>query len=445
MKALALQFAPQGKIKKEVSLLSYGDFSLLLTKKGIACQGKSWKTTWESDKKAAWTPGKWHQIVLTERSGKWILYLDGQQTAEFPDLPIASMAPAAQLTLGNAAAKKPQLAIASAQIYTRSLDETQVEELYEIATRNDLAGKAFTLGALPLSPELVRLTVFEDGKPADAGTCSFSFCTTDGKQATPWTLSPDHLMVLPAGTTSPAFHFAVKDSYGNIYRTQEATTCDASPEAFTSYTAGFDADADYLSAPTTGGWDGLLYTPGGHYAVEATAAGGQLTLASQNCYFNPDGKDPGPVLYKTVEGDFLMQVRVTDFTGRANRRPVAYDEGGLMVLDVRQDSTLSGLHIGVFPHYNVGNILTHLRRGQRLQQQNNAAWDYRPYLQIERRGDTFHIRCSKDGKEWEEMIGSPVERPDLAGHPLKAGIYQVTYGLNKASFSFDDFQLWQRR
>ncbi len=445
MKALALQFAPQGKIKKEVSLLSCGDFSLLLTKKGIACQGKSWETTWESDKKAAWTPDKWHQIVLTERSGKWILYLDGQQTAEFPDLPIASMAPATQLTLGNAATKKPQPAIASAQIYTRSLDEAQVKELHATATRNDLAGKAFTLGALPLSPELVRLTVFESGKPADAGTCSFSFYTADGKQATPWTLAPDHLMTLPAGTTGPAFHFAVKDAYGNIYRTQEATTCDASPEAFTSFTDGFEAEANYLSAPVSGGWDGLLYTPGEHYAVEATAAGGQLTLASQNCYFNPDGKDPGPVLYKTVEGDFLMQVRVSDFTGRANRRPVAYDEGGLMVLDVRQDSTLSGLHIGVFPHYNVGNILTHLRRGQRLQQQNNAAWDYRPYLQIERRGDTFHVRCSKDGKEWEEMIGSPVERPDLAGRPLKAGIYQVTYGLNKASFSFDDFQLWQRR
>jgi hypothetical protein len=446
MKALALQFAAQGKIKKEATLLAWEGFSLKLTKKGLAYQAPNWNSAWESDKesgkKTTWAPGEWHQIVLTAQNEKWALFVDGQLVMTFP---YAALSVPTQLTLGDAGSKKPAVATASAQIFTDPLSEVELNDLQTNATKNELAGKVFSVGALPLSPELVRLTVYEGGKPATPGTLKFSFSTVGDGNSYSWELSPNRLMNLPAGTTRAKYTFAVKDAYGNVYQGQEPVETDASPSVFNGFTCGFDATADYLSNPTSDGWDGLLANTDPHYAMEATAADGQLTLTSQNCFFNPDGKDNGPVLYKTVEGDFLMQVKVSDFTGRANRRPVGYDEGGLMVLDLKEDSTQNALHIGVFPHYNVGNILTNIRNGHRMQQQNNAAWDYRPYLQIERKGDTFYVRCSTDGKNWEEMIGSPVQRRDLAGRKLKVGLYQVTYGLNKASFSFDDFQLWQRR
>lgn len=438
MKALALQFAVQGKIKKEASLVSWDGFSLKLTKKGIACQGEKW----ELQKEKQWTPGEWHQIILTEHDGDWLMYLDGLQISKFP---YEALKPTAQLTLGEAQAEKPTVALASVQVLTAPLSEGERRALQDNATKNDLAGKSFAVGVLPLSPELVRLTVSGSGEVPAAGTYSFRFSAVGDERNATWQLSPDRLMNLPGETTQAEFSFAVKDAYGNIYVGSEPVKADASPSAFTGFTCTFDTPADYLSGGITDGWDGLLSDSSAHYAMEAKVADGQLTMTSQNCFFNPDGKDNGPVLYKNVEGDFLMQVKVSDFTGRANRRPVGYDEGGLMVLDQREDGTQRALHFGVFPHYNVGNILTHLRNGQRMQQQNNAAWDYRPYLQIERKGNTFHIRCSSDGKNWEEMVGSPVERPDLAGRTLKVGLYQVTYGLNKASFSFDDFQLWKRR
>jgi hypothetical protein len=102
------------------------------------------------------------------------------------------------------------------------------------------------------------------------------------------------------------------------------------------------------------------------------------------------------------------------------------------------------IHVGAFPSYNCGNMLTHVRGYSRPQYPRGNGWDYDPYLQIERTGDTFTIRTSKDGKSWTDMPGSPIQAPQLQGKKLKVGLYQTTYTDNKSWVSFDEFNLWEK-
>ncbi len=169
---------------------------------------------------------------------------------------------------------------------------------------------------------------------------------------------------------------------------------------------------------------------------------GVITLASANTNFTSNKADNGVLLYKEVTGDFLMQGRVVELEGQSERRTPAYNEGGIMVLD---DSGRGQeiIHLGVFPSYNCGNMLTQVGRRGRPQFPRQNAWNYDPYLQIERTGDTFHVRTSKDGKSWTDMPGSPINAPQLQGKTLKVGLYQTTYTNNRGWVSFDNFNLWQ--
>ena len=133
--------------------------------------------------------------------------------------------------------------------------------------------------------------------------------------------------------------------------------------------------------------------------------------------------------------------------GSDDRRTPSYNEGGLMVLDDRQPGNQQIVQSGVFPNYNCGNMLTTVsHHGHRPQYPRGNGWNYDPWLQIEREGNLFHVRTSKDGNNWTETTGSPVEMPDFtADRPVKVGMFQVTYTDNKAAVSFKDFKLYQRK
>jgi regulation of enolase protein 1 (concanavalin A-like superfamily) len=89
-------------------------------------------------------------------------------------------------------------------------------------------------------------------------------------------------------------------------------------------------------------------------------------------------------------------------------------------------------------------MLTHVGMG-RPQYPRSNGWNYDPYLQIERIGDTFHVRTSKDGKSWTDMPGAPISAPQMKGKKLKVGLYQTTYSNNHSWVSFDEFSLWQKK
>ena len=182
-------------------------------------------------------------------------------------------------------------------------------------------------------------------------------------------------------------------------------------------------------------------------SVKATVANGTLTLQSASGNFNAHASDNGVLAYREVQGDFVVQGRVSSLMGSNRRNTPAYNEGGLMVLDDSQPDNQQIVQLGVFPNYNCGNMLTAVfHRGQSPQYPRNNGWQYDPYLQIERRGNLFFARTSSDGLQWRDMPGSPVELPrQKADAPLKVGLFQVTYTDKVGTVTFDDFRLWQRK
>ncbi len=194
--------------------------------------------------------------------------------------------------------------------------------------------------------------------------------------------------------------------------------------------------------------------------------GTTVTLESAGTNLNADPKQNGPIECVEFQGDFVAQCRVVDMTGMDRRNTPAYNEGGLILIYEDGQGRQSLLQLGVFPNYNCGNMLTVVNRGHRPQYMNSRGWNFDPYLQLERKGDFIIARTSADGLTWTEMPNSPINLRELYFGPtsrswpydykdyygdyfndrsLKVGIYQTTYSDNRASVTFDDLQIWQKK
>ena len=168
-----------------------------------------------------------------------------------------------------------------------------------------------------------------------------------------------------------------------------------------------------------------------------------VRLQSKGCDMDTDSAHNGDMRYVTLEGDCVVECRVSDIMGQAGHRTPAYNEGGIMML-LPDDHGQRIVHLGVFPNYDCGNMLTVVTRG-RPQYPNRKAWGYDPYMMLQRVGDTIHARTSADGRTWTTMPGSPVQVPWMHGKKIRVGIYQTTYTDNEAWVEFDSIHLWQKR
>jgi regulation of enolase protein 1 (concanavalin A-like superfamily) len=100
--------------------------------------------------------------------------------------------------------------------------------------------------------------------------------------------------------------------------------------------------------------------------------------------------------------------------------------------------------IDYFPIWGIGNMVWEARDGVRNETwscHNNKRWNLDPYLQLERKGNVFHLRTSVDGVTWSEMACSPKTRNDFAGLPLQVGLRHATYSSTLGYVAFDDFRL----
>ena len=179
-----------------------------------------------------------------------------------------------------------------------------------------------------------------------------------------------------------------------------------------------------------------------HFTVP-TDAGGTVRLQSSGKDMNADPADNGDMRYVELTGDFVIQCRVSDIIGSDRHSTPAYNEGGIFILHLNDSGRQSIVHLGVFPNYDCGNMLTVVHRGMRPQYPNQKAWQYDPWMQLQRKGNTIIARTSPDGTEWTEMPGSPVEASFLGDGPLRVGIYQTTYTGNTAWVEFSDIHIWQ--
>jgi hypothetical protein len=281
-----------------------------------------------------------------------------------------------------------------------------------------------TLTATPITPQQVRLTV--SGNLSASNTYRFT-----GSDA--WTRDTSVLV----SNNQCSFQVTALDTRGNV-ALSDIVTLTIDDNTFTTIADAFDGTA--LSPE----WKTLTGTKAD--SVKVAIANGQLTLQSAHGNFNAHADDNAVLLYREVKGDFVVQGRLTDLMGSNRHQTPAYNEGGLMVLDDSHPDDQQIVQLGIFPNYNCGNMLTTVsRRGQRPQFPMGNGWQYEPYMQIERRRTTFHVRISPDGKQWHDAAGSPVEMPRLtADKPLKVGFFQVTYTDHLGTATFDDFRLYMK-
>ena len=213
------------------------------------------------------------------------------------------------------------------------------------------------------------------------------------------------------------------------------------------FTDDFEMPHDYVADGVEGtGWDGFLGLNPGE-TVDALNASmdrtGQLYLESTGAFYHEPWDPLGPFLYKIVQGDFVATVKVTDYAGTA-AAPVYHNNCGLLARANPDDAGPGEdwVAIDYFPIWSCGNYVRSANDDVRSEDcHNGTQFDLDPYLQLERKGNTFHFRTSADGSSWTEMRCSPMVRDDLAGLPLQVGLNQATYSGTAGYAAFDDFSV----
>ena len=161
-----------------------------------------------------------------------------------------------------------------------------------------------------------------------------------------------------------------------------------------------------------------------------------LTLSAETADFNASPTTNGGHLYKDVTGDFVVMCRFDDMEGYKDHHVKAYNEAGLLI----KGANNTYYHLGIFPLYNCGNMLTVLSPQGRPQYPNYKGYDADSILQFERRGNKLFARTSSDGCTWRNMPGSPVE---IDTPTLGVGVYQTTYTATPSWAKLKDFVIYQ--
>ena len=338
----------------------------------------------------------------------------------------------------------------SLSVYDRTLTAEEIKTNYERPLDYDIeAAKALQRSAarkeltdtkvevIAVTPQLLKIRLKDsEGNVMKPGFNDIAF-EVKGVGETEWKSEPTALFSVP----KPGRYTITAKG-----RTPEKEIVSLSSQRVKTSAKNFYTFTDDFAGNTLGtSWKTLK---GSRVSdAEATTGNGCLTLSSASGNFNANADDNAILLYQEVKGDFIVQCKVDGMTGSDDRRTPSYNEGGLIVLDDRQPGNQQIVQCGVFPNYNCGNMLTTVsHHGHRPQYPRGNGWNYDPWLQIEREGNLFHVRTSKDGNNWTETTGSPVEMPDFtADRPVKVGMFQVTYTDNKAAVSFKDFKLYQRK
>jgi len=178
-------------------------------------------------------------------------------------------------------------------------------------------------------------------------------------------------------------------------------------------------------------------------------------LSATTADFNTDPTKNGATMLQDVKGDFVLMATLSDMEGLSSHSVTAYNEAGIIIKTTNplNDQTTNHandqyIHLGVFPLYNCGNMLTMLSQQGRPQFPNSKGYDFDPILQFERRGDLLYARTSRDGKKWTNMPGSPVSLSSLLSSPsslLSLGIYQTTYTPNTSWAELKDIVIYGKK
>ncbi len=391
-------------------------------------------------------PG-WHQLALVYTGGRGMLFVDGKSTSMMvPPVPkiLRSVRLGRQTRFASA--------LAGVQLFSRALSADELSQLHALWKTEWQTPKpnpaAFAQPPTALWPGAVAMSA--QRAESTFGSVEYRFTEATGKpgaSSSGWTPSAHFLDDGLQPDTRYAYKVAVRDPLGNVTAASTLVEVTTDASQFQTFADRFDSVHDFLAQGTGGtGWDGFLGKEEKSVPELIVAKDGVLRLQSKGTVW--DGGQPlGVFLFKLVPGDFVAEATVADYAGLSTKRVPGNNDGGLMVRVPKVDDAGPGedlVQLNFFPIWNQGNMVTSLDGG-RSQKGNGLAWEAHRHLQIIRQGSLFRFRTSTDGREWQEMPGSPVDRGDMSGLPLQVGLYHASYGGDSSYISFKSFRLTVRK
>jgi len=187
-------------------------------------------------------------------------------------------------------------------------------------------------------------------------------------------------------------------------------------------------------------WDGYHYSEKTDSTQTALSyLAGTWKIQSKNTKWG-DADLLAPFVFKELEGDFTLEVKVSDVVG-LGRKVRTSSEAGVMIQSMdRKDAYISNC---ILTGWNLGNLSRSI--GPQIFQEENTGTglDFLPYLQVQKVGSYFFLRCSIDGVDWKDLPGTPFLRPDLNGKRLRVGLYQIA-GNNQLGYGeFERLCIWK--
>jgi len=398
-------------------------------KEGIVAHNASFENTGAA---TALKQGQWQHWAVTFDGFNERVYCDGKQVSEKNIF--LMLRPGGTVTIGaDAGGGNPFTGyLHSLRMYNhpftteevkadmaarKTLSKTELDKLSAAAAAEN---NSYTLKAVRLTPKDIEVSIVDNkGYTAKSGFGDYAFAIGNDKSCL-------------NGATKSALPVCVmrtdKAPSGKVYAQMTDMLGQTMP-AMSVDLSKIKADFNDLAAPKTKGSDSK------HFVLESSSTD-----------FNSDPKLNGPTETVDVEGDFVLVAQFDDMTGLAEKAVPAYNEAGIILTGETSDGQSQQLvQLGVFPHYNCGNMLTVLDSMSRRQFPNNKGYSFDRLLQIERRSDMLHARtCGIDGI-WKEMPGSPFACPQSLKGKVKAGLYQTTYSENKAAATLSDLHIWLKK
>jgi len=205
-----------------------------------------------------------------------------------------------------------------------------------------------------------------------------------------------------------------------------------------SFADSFDTAHNYLTQGVAStGWDGFIGLGAGETVNALNSSmdrAGKLYMESTGARWEPDFDPLGPFLYKIVEGDFSVKVKVDESSD------VEWNDVGIMARVPDLADAGSGEDFECVDHFiSIGqNMVRAVDNGSEIE---TSAGVFMPYLRLRRVGSTFYHEASDDGTEWTPLSGSPRTRTDMAGLALQVGLQHANYNSNTGYVVYEDFAI----
>ncbi|MGM9478335.1 family 43 glycosylhydrolase [Pedobacter sp. GSP4] len=374
--------------------------------------------------------GRWCNVLAVFNGKQLSLYLDGLLQHQTDRIKTAG----GEFYLES---KNSDLTIAGFYLYNYAFNATGAEKQYKNwkLTLPPFEPKAaFDEKPLALSPNMISMQAFPVKLPGSNMEYQFTEIATG--QNSGWIKSDRYTDFTVAANNSYGYTVRVRDHFGNVSLASAPEKVNTAVNLFVikNDTSGLTFDKEKQSIVSSF-WDGLMGK-----ADQVAKKDGTLTLVSTKSAWD-GSENMGPFLYKTITGNFIAEVMVDDLSGLKEKKANGANDVGLMVKGLSNQTGL--VQNSVMLGWNIGNITTNLDSRGRKQLNNASGWNFYKYLQIQRKGNVFYLRGSKDAKYWQELPGSPMLRSDWENKPVQVGPYQATYGENSGYGSFNGFKIIQ--